>query len=78
VNVKTNQMADLRRLYDDAFREWALEMRRLQEARKLDARHLGVRAEERKNEAAETAYRTARDRLAEALGATAAVVCNDR
>jgi hypothetical protein len=53
-------------------------MSRLQEARKLDARHLDVRTEERKNEAAETAYRTARDRLAEALGATAAVVCNDR
>jgi hypothetical protein len=71
-------MEDLRRRYDNAFREWALEMSRLQEARKLDARRLGVRAQDRKNEAAETAYRTARDRLAEALGATAAVACNDR
>lgn len=71
-------MEDLRRLYDNAFREWAIEMSRFEEARKLDPRNLGALDAERRNEAAETAYRAARDRLAEALGAVAAVASNDR
>lgn len=75
VSVTTKK--ELRRLYDNAFREWALEMSRLQEARKLEPRHLGVREAESKSEAAETAYRTARDQLAEALGAAAAAAYND-
>jgi hypothetical protein len=75
VSAKTNQVEDLRRLYDNAFKEWALEMRRLQKARTLDPWNLSE--EECKSEAAETAYRTARDRLAEALGAAAAMASNN-
>ena len=65
-------MEHLRELYDTAFREWALEMGRLQEARQLelDAQTLGVLEAERRSAAAEAAYRATRDRLAEALGAT--------
>ena len=77
VSNRTKQTEHLRELYDNAFRDWATEMSRFQEARKLDPRHLGVRDAEFKSEAAEIAYRTARDRLAEALGAAAAVACDD-
>jgi hypothetical protein len=63
-------MEHLRELYDNAFREWTLEMSRLQEARQLDVPNLGVLEAERRSAAAEAAYRATRDRLAEALGAT--------
>jgi hypothetical protein len=65
-------MEHLRELYDTAFREWTLEMSRLQEARQLelDAQNLGVLEAEQRSAAAEAAYRATRDRLAEALGAT--------
>ena len=63
-------MEHLRELYDTAFREWTLEVSRLQEARQLGAQNLGVIEAERRSQAAEAAYRATRDRLAEALGAT--------
>jgi hypothetical protein len=63
-------MKHLRELYDTAFREWTLEMSRLQQARQLDVPNLGVLEAERRSAAAEAAYRATRDRLAEALGAT--------
>jgi hypothetical protein len=63
-------MEHLRELYDTAFREWTLEMSRLQEARQLDVPNLGVLEAERRSAAAEAAYHATRDRLAEALGAT--------
>jgi len=71
VSDKTKQTEGLRRLYDNAFREWALETSRFEEARRLDPRNVGVLEAERRSEAAEIAYRAARDRLAEALGAVA-------
>jgi hypothetical protein len=63
-------MEHLRELYDTAFREWTLEMSRLQQARQLEVPNLGVLEAERRSSAAEAAYRATRDRLAEALGAT--------
>jgi len=71
VSDRTKYVEHLRELYDTAFREWALEMSRLQEARQLDAQDLGVLEAERSSEAAEAAYRATRDRLADALGVVA-------
>ena len=76
VSDRTKRMEHLRGLYDSAFREWALEMGRFEEARKQDPQDRGVLEAKRRSEAAESAYRTTRDRLAEALAAGAGGVCN--
>jgi hypothetical protein len=76
VSDRIKRMEQLRGLYDSAFREWALEMGRFEEARKQDPQDRGVLEAKRRSEAAESAYRTTRDRLAEALVAGAGGVCN--
>jgi len=64
----------LRGLYDNAFREWAFAMSRLQEALQTGSQGLAVLEAERRSEAAEAAYRESRDRLAEALCSACGVV----
>jgi hypothetical protein len=58
---RAKEIERLRRLYDAAFQQWALEVSRLQQ---LPSDDLGIRGAACRTKVAETTYRDIRDQLA--------------